>query len=833
MANKKDEKKVSAFKIARRIAYSGGLLFIVVAPFLWGLLPLGYTYIKQDPDIKANPTFIVFMRMFCSFVLTAVFGFICFLVLRKKKKLLKNMWCNFKTSWVFLILLSLCYFFARFVEMKCILGFTYENEESANNVCAIQVQHPYLAQGIDIEGGIKDLDGMTNGLNEVQLMDINLLKHEVTTNHALAQTAYLARNKESILSTNSLSKLEGLTNCVSKEKIEGVKKKLTPNGCIVKTATNGLQEFGYFMGLLLSLILVVKNHKVYGFLSKYSEKLNFKKISKKFEKQKGNPISFLGGLSMLITLFLIIASGVLNLAAREPLYAWSGIWEMLGWAFLVAILTSFAADFKGASSLCDGIDDGTENETKEVDKNSAAIFSSFVVNALMSLFAAILAFGFWCCTELHKNCALPDNCGLLDKFPQLWGAFFADGGRCVWFLVVIVFLCSCVAPVCMLYGTQKHDNLLKKANLDKYGISGKDWMQILAACEPLFVVLGGLLVLSAIGLGCSSWESVLSSKNPFISLWPIWLSVGTVLFIILLRIMEMWAEKDSVLRNYVFTKVRGSSRGIPDRKEGERMLVFEKRVLEYCYKNEVGDSAEICQIITSPKCESKSYENCFIFKLLKKIVMTECAEKARQRAENLTWLKLYNKRDALSDYKCKLNASSCKSVDEIINHPAVDAANKDKSNKFYGQIREPFYFVIEGCDKFFTQDDPVTHDVLSAIFDWLQMEQLQKENYIRIDSFSYLFKDLCKREGVSWKKEKEQEPDGLKDIACSGYKEATPFVLMIEPSKTDCREEVALGVIKSLNEFLKRIKDAVDSHELSGLVYGVVSEELDKMRDEI
>lgn len=147
----------SSFRVLGRIAISQGLWLIILAPFLWGLLPLGYTYIKQDPDIKANPTFIVFMRMFCSFVLTAVFGFICFLVLRKKKKPLKNMWCNLKTSWVFLILLSLCYFFARFVEMKCILGFTYENEVSANNVCAIQVQHPYLAQGIDIEGDRKSV----------------------------------------------------------------------------------------------------------------------------------------------------------------------------------------------------------------------------------------------------------------------------------------------------------------------------------------------------------------------------------------------------------------------------------------------------------------------------------------------------------------------------------------------------------------------------------------------------------------------------------------------------------------------------------------------------
>ena len=110
MANKKDEKKVSAFKIARRIAYSGGLLFIVVAPFLWGLLPLGYTYIKQDPDIKANPTFIVFMRMFCSFIVTTLFGLVIYLLLLRKKISIKDMLRRLRaTSLLFIFFLSVCY----------------------------------------------------------------------------------------------------------------------------------------------------------------------------------------------------------------------------------------------------------------------------------------------------------------------------------------------------------------------------------------------------------------------------------------------------------------------------------------------------------------------------------------------------------------------------------------------------------------------------------------------------------------------------------------------------------------------------------------------------
>ncbi len=267
--------------------------------------------------------------------------------------------------------------------------------------------------------------------------------------------------------------------------------------------------------------------------------------------------------------------------------------------------------------------------------------------------------------------------------------------------------------------------------------------------------------------------------------------------------METWAEKNSVLRDYVFTQVRGSSRGIPDRGDKENIVDFKKRIVEF-FKNKMKDST---------------------------IDMSKIMEITEKRAWALTWLKLYNKRDALSDSGCKLEA---KIIDnEIRNHQAVIAANKDASNKFHGQIDKSFYFVIEGCDKYFTQDDPFTHDVLSAIFDWLQMKQLENriylenEIYIRIDSFSYLFKDSCESD-EEWKNDK----NGLKDIACSGYKDATPFVLMIEAGGDVYLENVASDVITSLNEFLKRIKDAVDSHELSGLVYDVVSEELDKMRDE-
>ena len=358
----------------------------------------------------------------------------------------------------------------------------------------------------------------------------------------------------------------------------------------------------------------------------------------------------------------------------------------------------------------------------------------------------------------------------------------------------------------MLYGTQKHDNLLKKVNLDKYGISGKDWMQILSACEPLFVVLVGLLVLSAIGLGCSSWESVLSSKNPFISFWPILLSVFTVAIIIVLRLMETWAEKNSVLRNYVFTQVRGSSRGIPDRKVGEPIKDFKERI-----------EARI--------------------KVKYKLANVDIVAWSKKRALDLVWLKLYDKRNEL-ETEGELKASLITEpsiIDDEGNsstHPAIDAADAaNKSVPYSFSKSKAKYFVIEGCDKYFTQDDPITHDVLSAIFDWLQMEQLQKGHYIQIDSFKYLFYDYCTDENP-WKKEKEQEPNGLKDIACEGCKDATPFVLMIEESGDVCLENVASDVITSLNGFLERIKVAVDSHELSGLVYGVVSEELDKMRDE-
>lgn len=761
-----DNKGVRTYKIAMRIMLSWGLLFVMLAPFLWGLLPLGYTYIKQDPNIKANPTFIVFMRMFCGFAVTTVLGLVTYLVYLRKKVSIKELFRqNFRTSLVFLILLSVCYFGARLVEMKCILGFSYEQEacqkESVatnrycmftNKVCAVQLQHPYLMPEGDIKALINDLDGMTN--------------------------------------------------CVSKAKIDEIKKKLTPNDSIAKTSTNGLQEFGYFMGLLLTLILVVKNHKLYGFLAKCANKIKWENVSKKLKKQQGTPISFLGTLSLLITLFLIIASGVLNLAAREPLYAWSGIWEMLGLAFLVAVFTSFASDFKGASSLCDGIGED-ESGAPKIDENSAAIFSSLVINAIMSLFAAGLAYLVWRFLpgEEYEACKIGfwDLCGCFFKSDRLSGLLF-------WFSFVVVFLCSFLSPVFMLWGTQMHNNHLKKIKVDKYGVAGKDWMQILSAAEPLFVVIIGYFAIGA---------------DSFISSWPIWLSVGTVLIIILLRIMEVWAEKNSVLRNYVFTQVRGSSRGIPDRKDGEKIEDFKERI-----------EARI--------------------KLKYELPNDDIVAWSKKRALDLVWLKLYDKRNELEG---KLKAEK---IDEprdpqnsSLTHPAIDAAAKvacTQCRKIGATIGAKGayvhcsfnkgcakYFVIEGCDKYFTQDDPVTHDVLSAIFDWLQMKQLEKENYIRIDSFSYLFKEHCD-DKFPWKNGENGEK-GLKNIACDGHKDATPFVLIVEEilekddltDKLKSLDEVNDEVIENLDALFKEINTG--RGKIERMANEVILTELERMED--
>lgn len=732
-ANKNDGNQASAttLKVVSHIAWSKGLLYIMVfAPLLWGLLPLGYTHIKHDELIRANPMFIVFMRMACSFVLSVVLGAIGVLIYKKKypkiMELLKGMLSlkGLRSSVWFLLGLALFYFGARALEMTTILGFNYEYEDNAH---------------------IIEKSGASAKLHEakpdyVECYDTIRSEHDYLVGaESLSESSQSLKNKA------------------------GCEADKTSSALAARASTKALREFGYFMGLLLALLFLAKNWWLYGWLERVVRNSS-EGLSEKFKGLKGTPRSFLGWMSWAITAFLILASGMLNLASREPLYVWNGILPMLGLALLVALCTSLSSDCKCAGKLTVDLKElGFDKGEILHYERPKAIISCMVMNAFMSGGAALCAIAFWA-FGVGKSDAPVDVLSLS-------GHFF-NGSRFFSFVFVIVFLCSIVAPVLQLYGVQEHDRSLAKKNMKDHGISGGEWLQICGGCEPLFVVLIGAVLSWGVSI-CPKLVTFQSSRYPFVSYALIIVSVLTVGVIVLLRIMEMWAEKNSILRNYIFTRVRGSSRGavrMLDMKPGE--------------------------------------------------ITSEQVANLRSRAQNLVAFKLFDKRNSLIGERVQFQEISDENLDKIWHHRAVEKSGMPHDHSFF--------FVIEGCDIYFTQDDPFTHDVLSSIFDWLRIEQRAKGNKIDIDSFGYRFRDFCDDDNP-WKVEKDSDKVGLKNLACDTFRNATPFVLII--NDVDSQNPSALQTVKdevfsSLRKFLDDISDVVSRHELPAKVNGIMLAEL-------
>lgn len=130
------------------------------------------------------------------------------------------------------------------------------------------------------------------------------------------------------------------------------------------------------------------------------------------------------------------------------------------------------------------------------------------------------------------------------SFASLLGQYLS-GWNAVALVVLIGLLGSVVAPISQLFGVNLHDAKLKRIGMARYGVTGSNWLMIFGGFEPLFVVLIGLVVPMAGG--------------SLVSLCPMLIAVATVAVIALLKIAEVWSEKNSVVRNAIFTKVRGST----------------------------------------------------------------------------------------------------------------------------------------------------------------------------------------------------------------------------------------------------------------------------------
>ena len=445
--------KASDWNVLNKIALSGGLILImVVAPFCWGLLPRGYDVLNANPQIKANPYFTVFMRMATSFLWTVVASILVWLwfcIIRKDSKQGFMQLCGktcalIKKRLPWLLMLSVCYFASRAIEMKWILTYS-----------------------------IKD-------------------------------------------------------------------------GAVVAEGTaDALKDYGYFMGLMLALLLAIKNNILYGALAKLFSKCAPDFANNIRGKLCSGRMTFVGKIFWGSTLFLTIASGILYISAKEPLRVWPFIAEMSAIACIVALLTSFGTDFKIL---------GNVNPGESADKCPVwlpALLASLAVNLFQSGGTAIWAILSWFGTK-------PDGV----KFWSL-ASQYGTKENLVALIIVIGLLGSLIAPVSQLFGVNLHDVKLKCIGMTRYGVTGSNWLMICGGFEPLFVVLIGVC-----------WPR---PDDKVVSLIPMLVAVATVAVIAMLKIAEVWAEKNSVVRNALFTFIRGSTQ---DRHEEESVEALRRRAVK-------------------------------------------------------------------------------------------------------------------------------------------------------------------------------------------------------------------------------------------------------------
>ena len=308
---------------------------------------------------------------------------------------------------------------------------------------------------------------------------------------------------------------------------------------LTSSALGALKDYGYFMGLMFAV--------------------PFTFVLRTF-RGTNTLTSFVFGFS---TLFLVLTSGLLYVCGENP-EAVRGLdfWWMTFVAIGVSCLTYLTSVCKSKGSLTSS--DGASPTFWTI------LISSFTVNLVMSAVAALLAFmGSVCWLAAYNGCAriLP---GLGRLFSLYWQ----------WELIVPLGLvvglgATVAAPVAQLVGISVHDS--RTASFAKFGVRGKDWLMICGGFEPLCVVaLMGMARREE--LKDVSWlqQCLSADASPFSGML-MGMAVLTVLVIALLKIAEVWAEKNSVIRNAIFRDVRGSS---TDKHEGVEKDDLKKRALK-------------------------------------------------------------------------------------------------------------------------------------------------------------------------------------------------------------------------------------------------------------
>lgn len=300
-----------------------------------------------------------------------------------------------------------------------------------------------------------------------------------------------------------------------------------------EAVSNSAQSFGYFMGLVLIMGWSFKGWLFRG-LYAYGKKHQHKWISKNFVvKIVGNADRLPNATGMIywiLSLFLVVIAGALLVYAREPVFStsYSYILPMLGWAFLIGFLTSVFLDFNMLASL---LDNSKEKEGIPLTWKDYVV-SSTLMYLVLSVIVSFLAF---VCGMLKSGMTFTQTIDLC--------SLYLTEGRWIGLIVIIAILGSVTAPIVRLVGIKLYDQ--KMAVFDGKAVSGADWQRVGSCFEPLFVLIMGLF-LPLLGFEGES----------FVNMTAMWLAIIAVVLISLLKMAEIWAEKNADIRQSAFAARR-------------------------------------------------------------------------------------------------------------------------------------------------------------------------------------------------------------------------------------------------------------------------------------
>ena len=540
-----------------------------------------------------------------------------------------------------------------------------------------------------------------------------------------------------------------------------------------KASLDAVQDYGYFMGLILAVPLGCVTRFVWKFLQAHIGKAkNLPERAKRINDYGlcGKAITLSSVAFGTCVAFLTVSSGLLYICAKEPCKVWNDIIPITLIACGVAFLTNLAAGCKSMGKLV--------NEHKGAPTFAAILLSSIGINIVMSALTMLIAFfGALIHLGIQQKGVTGIGATIKELFCLYWNG--NDYGWALW--VFVGLFASVIAPIAQLIGVSLHDK--RKTDLSRFGVRGSDWLVICGGFEPLFVALLMWIVMKYLSEVerlklCWDHESVLNCDLLML------MAVLTVVVIAIVKIAEVWSEKNSNIRNALFRQVRGSS---IDSQKGEAIEKLYTRALKLSLLKLYNYREELVRL---------------------KVWVTP-------RNENPSKITVLNKK--LEDAKmvnCKLPEELPKDKDRL-------PKDMDRLPKDMDRLRMYVVNMVNG-NEYFTINDSFTADVLKAHEDYCEAVCEYQVSSISLKRFVKKYTNVSEDEWPDVKKLAQSLDKGD-----GSYKtdDSMPFVLFA-PS-----DESAAEYVRAWNELLDIISDSITKQKIVGQVNRMICDFKPKLKD--